>query len=519
MTIGLQSRRRAVFDAGVSLLALVVVARAIVDAFRPVDPLFGSIASGLVLCAVAVPITAMLCRHAVQLVNLGGAIRVATDSAVLVMLSLVVPLPWALLTWLAGVAVSEMRRESPAVRFNLSLSALAGTALLVAISQIGTTTPGIDRRDLLALLVGSASYVAIDLVLTAIRVGSFEGDALRSLLLDETVPLASLAVLSMNAIGMLAATLLRTDPEAVVLIVAAGAVITLAVRQGETATTERARSTALVDAAAACHDADSASDVLDAVVGAGRTVAGSPLVEVVDRPPGAGEVGAPWGVGVDRQWLIAHPRPAGHVYRSGDERGLQVLAALAEQALARVAESDRMRTAATVDPLTGLANRRGWINAFDQVIAISDAALASDPPSQENNRNTTLVFFCDLDGFKTINDTLGHNAGDVMLNAVASRIRAAVRADDVVGRYGGDEFVVLVRDADPSIASVLAKRITAEVARPLDIAGVVVRPSISVGVSDREPGATATETVEAADKAMYEVKRMRGSQLVLVPTA
>ncbi len=518
MTIGLQARRRAVFDACVSILALVVVARAIIDSFAPGDPPFGSVASGLVLCAVAVPITAMLCRHAVQLVNLGGAIRVATDSAVLVMLSLIVPLPWALLAWLAGVAVSEVRRESPAVRFNLSLSALAGTALLVAVSRIGTTTPGIDRRDLLAVIVGSAGYVAIDLVLTAIRVGSFEGDALRSLLLDETVPLASLAVLSMNAIGMLAATLLRTDPEAVVLVLAAGAVITLAVRQGETATTERARSTALVDAAAACHDAGSSSDVLDAVVGAARTVAGSPLVEVADRPPGAGEVGAPWGVGVDRQWLIALPRPAGHAYRSGDERGLQVLAALAEQALARVAESDRMRTAATVDPLTGLANRRGWLNAFDQAIAVSDAALASDPPPEENNR-TTLVFFCDLDGFKTINDTLGHNAGDVMLNAVASRIRAAVRADDVVGRYGGDEFVVLVRDADPSAASVLAKRITAEVARPLDIAGVVVRPSISVGVSEREPGATAAETVEAADKAMYEVKRMRGPQLVLVPTA
>lgn len=518
MTIGLHSRRRAVFDAIVSVLALVVVARAIVDSFTPSDPLFGSVASGLVLCALAVPVTAILCRHAVKLVKLGGAINVATDCAVLVMLSLIVPLPWALLAWLAGVAVSELRRESPAVRFNLSLSALAGTALLVAINEIGTTTAGIDRRDLLALLVGSASYVAIDLVLTAIRVGSFEGDGLRSLLLDETVPLASLAVLSMNSIGMLAATLLRADPEAVVLVVAVGAVITVAVRQGETATTERARSTALVDAAAACHDAGSASDVIDAVVGAARTVAGSPFVEVVDRPPVSGEIAAPLGVGDDRRWLIAHPRPAGHAYRAGDERGLQVLAALAEQALARVADSDLMRTAATVDPLTGLANRRGWLNAFDQATAVSDATLASDPAAAEDTR-TTLVFFCDLDGFKTINDTLGHSAGDVLLNAVASRIRAAVRADDVVGRYGGDEFVVLVRDVDPSVASVLAKRITAEVARPLVIGGVVVRPSISVGVSDREPGASAAATVEAADKAMYEVKRMRGSQLVLVPTA
>lgn len=82
MAIGLQSRRRTMFDVCVSILALVVVARAIVDSFAPRDPRFGSVASGLVLCAVALPLTAILCRHAVQLVNLGGAIRVATGEII-----------------------------------------------------------------------------------------------------------------------------------------------------------------------------------------------------------------------------------------------------------------------------------------------------------------------------------------------------------------------------------------------------------------------------------------------------
>ena len=78
MAIGLQSRRRTMFDVCVSILALVVVARAIVDSFAPRDPRFGSVASGLVLCAVALPLTAILCRHAVQLVNLATTSATST---------------------------------------------------------------------------------------------------------------------------------------------------------------------------------------------------------------------------------------------------------------------------------------------------------------------------------------------------------------------------------------------------------------------------------------------------------
>ncbi len=158
----------------------------------------------------------------------------------------------------------------------------------------------------------------------------------------------------------------------------------------------------------------------------------------------------------------------------------------------------RLAEQATRDPLTGLANRR----LLDELL---DRALR-----RANRSGTPLtVAFLDLDGFKSVNDTHGHDAGDAVLRATAARLQTAVRDADVVARYGGDEFVVVHEGADGSAARSLVERIHNALSAPIEVGGgVTVRCGASVGIADTgstEPNASAL--IGAADRAMLEVKR------------
>jgi diguanylate cyclase (GGDEF)-like protein len=117
------------------------------------------------------------------------------------------------------------------------------------------------------------------------------------------------------------------------------------------------------------------------------------------------------------------------------------------------------------------------------------------------------VLFCDLDGFKVINDTKGHHVGDGALVAVAQRIAACVRDDDLVVRLGGDEFVVVADGLTSATLVELADRIRQSVALPVHVEGERVRITVSIGVvvaaRDEEP----QSVVRRADALMYRVKR------------
>ncbi len=119
------------------------------------------------------------------------------------------------------------------------------------------------------------------------------------------------------------------------------------------------------------------------------------------------------------------------------------------------------------------------------------------------------VLFLDLDGFKGVNDELGHAAGDEVLVVVAQRIRAQVSARDLAARFGGDEFAVLLSDvAESDIALAIAQRIMNAVSQPLTVEGQTVQISGSIGVAIPESGATELAVLlRQADKALYEAKR------------
>jgi diguanylate cyclase (GGDEF)-like protein len=157
-----------------------------------------------------------------------------------------------------------------------------------------------------------------------------------------------------------------------------------------------------------------------------------------------------------------------------------------------------LQVQATHDPLTGLLNR-----------AVLDEVLESvrDPAARP-----AALLSIDLDEFKAVNDTYGHLAGDAVLTAVSNRLRRVVRADDLVLRTGGDEFLAVLRNVQPQEAQHLAGRIVTAVEEPVDHDGVDLRVSASVGVALLEPG-ESTEAAEVgiarADAAMYEAKRTR----------
>jgi diguanylate cyclase len=161
----------------------------------------------------------------------------------------------------------------------------------------------------------------------------------------------------------------------------------------------------------------------------------------------------------------------------------------------------RLEHQASHDPLTGLANRA----AFTERLAALSGEIA--------------VVLVDLDGFKQVNDTLGHHAGDMMLVAVAQRLRAGVRDGDSAARLGGDEFAMLLPGADATAAAAVVERFLALLTQPVDIEGTPVQPRASIGAAvgtDPDPDVL----LRTADAAMYRVKHAgKGTYAVVaVPT-
>jgi diguanylate cyclase (GGDEF)-like protein len=152
------------------------------------------------------------------------------------------------------------------------------------------------------------------------------------------------------------------------------------------------------------------------------------------------------------------------------------------------------------DLLTGLPNRALNRKLFSELL---DGPWPVATPSAAK-----LTVFCvDLDNFKSVNDRLGHAAGDAVLIAVAGRLRASVREADVVCRVGGDEFVVLLPDITNGEATDIARRIITRISEPFEFAPAA-RVGASIGLASApQDGMTADELLSAADRAMYEAKR------------
>ena len=173
----------------------------------------------------------------------------------------------------------------------------------------------------------------------------------------------------------------------------------------------------------------------------------------------------------------------------------------------RKAFEDELHHHACYDSLTGLANRRLLVERLDQ--ALRRSAL---------DRKTHALIFVDVDRFKGINDSLGHITGDEFLAAIGARMQGVVRSHDLLARFGGDEFVVLLEDVTGvDVAVAAARRICAAVEQPMVLPdGYELVASVSVGIALTEPGKTADDVLRNADVAMYDAKAKGGGGIYKV---
>ena len=178
--------------------------------------------------------------------------------------------------------------------------------------------------------------------------------------------------------------------------------------------------------------------------------------------------------------------------------GLVFLGFRLQQIVVALKQSEeQIRYRANYDSLTRLPNRANFIEHLGEAIT-----------RDRRNHGLTALLFIDLDRFKTINDTLGHDHGDELIRQVARRIQQATRETDVVSRLGGDEFTVLLTDVTDEIhASIIAKNILARLAQPYMLEGHEAYTSASIGITiSPTDGSDANTLLKNADMAMYEAK-------------
>ncbi|WP_099467187.1 sensor domain-containing diguanylate cyclase [Konateibacter massiliensis] len=159
---------------------------------------------------------------------------------------------------------------------------------------------------------------------------------------------------------------------------------------------------------------------------------------------------------------------------------------------------DNLYTLAYYDSLTGIPNRTLFFERIDKAVVCS----------AQNSRNMALLLL-DLDGFKAVNDTLGHSVGDLTLKEVAARIKSCIRKNDTVARIGGDEFTVLLENVpDINYINEVAQNIIHNVMRPYYIEDNEVKLGVSIGIAMAPDDATnSEELVKKADAAMYNAKK------------
>ncbi|MCB2176248.1 MAG: GGDEF domain-containing protein [Actinomycetales bacterium] len=187
-----------------------------------------------------------------------------------------------------------------------------------------------------------------------------------------------------------------------------------------------------------------------------------------------------------------------------------VLGRIATLASLHAQAERRLHELATRDELTGLPNRRAVSQHLTALLAeVADRRSAG-----------VVVLFLDLDDFKVVNDNHGHTTGDSLLIEVGRRLRAAMRASDVVARFGGDEFVVVMQGPPARTRDAAIATLTAALAEPVALAGLEASARASIGAALVEPGehASAGQVLSAADAAMYVVKREHRAAPARIPT-
>lgn len=198
-----------------------------------------------------------------------------------------------------------------------------------------------------------------------------------------------------------------------------------------------------------------------------------------------------------RDGAMKHMLVRGRAIRDDRGRAIRLVGTQTDISTYKAAEA-RLQHDALHDPLTGLANRALFVDRLE---------LALRRGRRQPGRLACAVLFVDLDRFKLVNDSLGHLAGDRLLQIVAERLEQAVRPGDTVARLGGDEFTVLLESLpDTEEANAVASRVHEALKLPITIQGRELSTSASIGIATAGPGARPEDVLRDADRAMYRAK-------------
>ena len=453
------------------------------------------------LAAGAIALIVLLSRFPLTIPRETGDVVVGFETCVLVFLlltenSLIGPFAiWCIATTIANLSQKKVWRSRI---FNVGITIICGallTGVYAVLDRETGDTPTAAR--LVAVLVACAAFFLADLFLTAASLAIEDGCRLTDVVSWNQLTLGLATFVSVDTLGFLAALLWLSDSQWVValLIVPIGTIL-IAVRSVGEARRAHGRLEGLLEAATNAHEwADDEQIEKSLVVQAEKTLRHT-AAEIRSEPPGEGEIGAAISMpGRPVRHLVVHHQVGGRTFDERDQAALEALTAVGISAYNRRRLSDEMTYLARHDALTGLANRSVFTERLD-------LALSS------GRQRAVAVLYCDLDGFKEVNDLLGHRVGDELLALAADRILGCIRQEDTAARLGGDEFGILLDQLpDVAMAHAVASRVLEVLNAPFhtSAAEVSVRVSIGIALND-DPSESAEILINSADTAMYVAK-------------
>jgi diguanylate cyclase (GGDEF)-like protein len=429
-----------------------------------------------------------------------GDINIGFDCCALVYLTLVTPAAQTLVLWAAGTVVAHGLGKKPLSSriFNVGVTNIAGT---IAVAVIRLLMPGRPATisGLLAVAAGCSLYFVIDVAATAFSLRLMGGDD-ADVELSAGLLLPLLCFVGVDTLGYLGALLTKALPAWTLLLlgVPVGTIL-VAGRSVSQLRDNETRLSGLFEAAAGAQKLTTADELERSVVAHAAAVLPHSDVCVRETPPGRGEIGSPLDVGAGvTRYVIARRAGTRSRYNDRDQQALDALTALAVESMARIRLVDEMAHLARYDTLTGLPNR-----------ALLHDRIGHALSRRARTGYEVALLYCDLDGFKAVNDRVGHHVGDELLTAVAERLRECVRPIDTAARLGGDEFAVLLEDVSSRDGAVKAgERIVAAMAEPFVMGGETFNVGISVGVAFATEGGDGDELMREADMAMYRAKAL-----------
>ncbi len=486
-----RSRASSVFDWGLVALGAIVGLTVVILLFSEhieIQPVY----------FLGIPLIMVMGWFPMLIGRIGGGVEVGLDACVLVFLANVVHPYQALTIWLIGTSLCQAMtgKRWPTKAFNSGLGVISGGLALLVIEMTRASAPT-TARELVAMGLGAAVYFISDFVLSAISLSLEE----RTHLLQELAPTGALAAfaafLAIASLGYLAALVVRDLPNwAAVLLVVPVATILVASRAQSRGSEHARRLRVLLDTAVKVQTLGDKPVVLETLRLGACDLLRDPRVALRSRPPGTHEIGMAVRGADEQLWLVSPALNRARSTSRDDLQGMAALVVVAEDAFARLRLSDAMTHLAWHDPLTGLANRSLFMDRVEHAMQM-----------QRRRGGRLAVLFCDLDGFKRVNDLFGHAAGDALLTEVGERISSSVRQADTVARLGGDEFAVLLEEvSDPAEVNVSCQRILQALRSRFAVSGEDVSVTTTIGVAMSETGATADALLSQADLAMYHGK-------------